>query len=350
MSTIDDVQNKMVDVITPVLYPNGTNQPSIVGSIVSGITVTNGGANYTTATISFTGGGGSGAEAVATINDDGEIDAITLLNSGTGYTSVPTVVITGDGTGAAATATITARKIYIYPGNPYKQNLDADLAAGDINVAVFAQKGMSRNTTRLRDSYADQQVDSATITLAILNNTVTISGTPTPGQAAVLIVNNTPYSYKILEDDTLNDIATELADLIPNASAVNNVITITDVYSIIARVSVQGTMRRILQSEEGIFRVRVIVPSAYQALRETIGSAIQLAFLTLDPRYYLEMPDGISASIRAKGIDEINNYELDLALVRDYLYLIEYHTTQVSTFQTIADVIADMEVQITPIT
>jgi hypothetical protein len=336
MATIDDVQDAMVNVITPVLYPNGTNSPSIVGSIVSSITINNAGSNYTTATISFSGGGGSGAQAVATI-DDGEIVAITVTNPGTNYTSAPTVTITGDGTGAAATAVIAARNIYVYAGFPLKQNLDADLANGDINVAVFAQKGMTRNTTRVRRQFASPIVQSATIILDVVGNTVTVNGSVTVGQVSVAIVNGVGYAYMAQDGDTLNDIAAELANLIPNAAALNNVITISNAYDIEARVSVPGTMRRILQSEEAIFRVRVIVPTAYQSIRNLIGSTIQLAFLKLEPEYYLSMPDGISASIHGKGIDEINTYELDLALVRDYLYLVEYHTVDVEQFQTIAD-------------
>jgi hypothetical protein len=348
MATIDDVQTAMVNVITPALYPDGTSNPSIVGSILSDITITNAGENYTTATLSFSGGGGSGAQAIATISD-GEIAAITTTNPGSGYTSAPSIIITGDGTNAAATAVIAPRNIYVYAGFPLKQNLDADLAAGNINVAVFAQKGMTRNTTRIRDTFADPIISDATIILDVLNNTITVNGSVTVGQVAVAIINGTGYAYMAQDGDTLNDIATNLADLIPNASAVNNIITINDAYSIEARVSVPGTMRRILQSEEGIFRVRVIVPTAYQSIREAIGRAIQLAFLKLEPRYYLTMPDGVSASIRAKGIDEINTYEFDLALVRDYLYLIEYHTVDVEEFQTIADPYINASVQNTPI-
>jgi hypothetical protein len=336
MATIDDIQNAMVNVITPVLYPNGTNNPSIVGSIVSNITIDNAGSNYTTATITFSGGGGTGAQADATI-DAGEIVAITITNPGSGYTSAPTVTISGDGTGATATAIIIARKIYVYAGFPLKQNLDADLAAGDINIAVFAQKAMTRNTTRIRDLYASPIVQSATIILDVVDNTVTVNGSVTVGQVSVAIVNGVGYAYMAQADDTLNDIAAALAALIPNATALNNVITISNAHDIEARVSVPGTMRRILQSEESLFRVRVIVPTAYQTIRELIGKNIQLAFLKLEPRYYLGMPDGISASIRAKGIDEVNTYELDLALVRDYLYLVEYHTVDVEEFQTIAD-------------
>jgi hypothetical protein len=244
-----------------------------------------------------------------------------------------------DGTSSPS---VTGTSIYVYPGDPVKANLDIDLKAGLSHVAVFAQQGMSRNTTRLRDLYCDQDVEIATIILVVNNNTVTVNGIVTVGQSAMVIVDGTGYSYMAQEGDTLDSIASELADLIPNSSAVANVVTINTALSIVARTTVPGTMRRILTSEEGIFRARVIAPS--HEFRETIGDALQIAFATLTPRYYMLMLDGISASIRSKGIDEKNPYELELGFLRDYLYLVEYHTVQVNSFYTITDAYADVEI------
>jgi len=55
--------------------------------------------------VSFSGGGGSGAAATAVI-DNGRITAINVTAGGTGYTTAPAVVIGGTG-GATATATIS---------------------------------------------------------------------------------------------------------------------------------------------------------------------------------------------------------------------------------------------------
>ena len=58
-------------------------------------------------TVSFLGGGGTGASAVATVQA-GVVTAIKVLNGGTGYTTAPSVVISGlDGSGATAHATLT---------------------------------------------------------------------------------------------------------------------------------------------------------------------------------------------------------------------------------------------------
>ena len=78
---------------------------TVEGGAVTAITITSG-TGYTSApTISFTGGEGSGANAIATV-EGGAITAITITSGGTGYTSAPTISFTGGG--SVATATISS--------------------------------------------------------------------------------------------------------------------------------------------------------------------------------------------------------------------------------------------------
>jgi phage tail sheath protein FI len=75
------------------------------------IAMTDNGSGYTSApTVSFTGGGGTGAAGTAVLGtgaDAGKVMSVTITNPGSGYTSAPTVGFTGGaGTGAAATATV----------------------------------------------------------------------------------------------------------------------------------------------------------------------------------------------------------------------------------------------------
>lgn len=107
--------------IYPTTYGNltlsgsGTKTTGYLG-YVSGLTLTSGGSGYSCdATISFVGGGGSGATADGyNFGDPGDpISYLDLTDGGSGYTSAPTVVITGDcgGSGATATATITTASV-----------------------------------------------------------------------------------------------------------------------------------------------------------------------------------------------------------------------------------------------
>lgn len=76
------------------------------GSFLSTVTVTNGGSGYTNPpTVTFTGGGGTGASAFATVSN-GRVVSVTVTNPGGSYTSAPVVVFTpGIGGGSSATAT-----------------------------------------------------------------------------------------------------------------------------------------------------------------------------------------------------------------------------------------------------
>jgi len=89
--------------------------PTLSGGTLRVIEVDDGGTGYTSApTVSFTGGGGSGATATATVSG-GVVTAVTITAAGTNYTSAPTVVFTGGGgSDAEATATIYSDSIYIY--------------------------------------------------------------------------------------------------------------------------------------------------------------------------------------------------------------------------------------------
>lgn len=80
-------------------------QAGDIGTLAS-ITVSSGGSAYTSApSVTITGGGGSGATAIATVTS-GAVSSIEVSESGAGYTSAPTITIEGgEGTGATATAT-----------------------------------------------------------------------------------------------------------------------------------------------------------------------------------------------------------------------------------------------------
>lgn len=72
---------------------------------VVAVNITAAGTGYTSApTVTLSGGGGAGAEIVATVKE-GKIDTLTVTKSGSGYTTAPTLAFTGGGgEGAAATA------------------------------------------------------------------------------------------------------------------------------------------------------------------------------------------------------------------------------------------------------
>ncbi len=111
---------------------------------VNNIELTSGGSGYSTApTVAFSGGGGSGAMATATINAAGQVTGISLDRDPEGikffaegeYTSAPQVILSGGGgTGAAAVATIN---------DPADANLtSAQTASKESMLAVIQNERM----------------------------------------------------------------------------------------------------------------------------------------------------------------------------------------------------------------
>lgn len=90
----------------PVDYVNVPIPPVLTAAVaagaVTGVTVVDGGSHFTsTPTVSFSGGGGTGATATATVAS-GAITVITVTAGGSGYATAPTVVLAGGNTGSSS--------------------------------------------------------------------------------------------------------------------------------------------------------------------------------------------------------------------------------------------------------
>lgn len=77
---------------------------TVSGGAITAFTISDGGFYATAPTVTFTGGGGSGASVTATLTDNA-ISGFTIGSGGSGYTTAPTVLLNGV---SAATVTITA--------------------------------------------------------------------------------------------------------------------------------------------------------------------------------------------------------------------------------------------------
>lgn len=78
------------------------NSDEVVGSVI----IVNGGSGYTTApTVTFTGGGGTGATATAVV-ENGAVVSVTITDPGSGYTTAPTVTFSAPTSGTTATGTV----------------------------------------------------------------------------------------------------------------------------------------------------------------------------------------------------------------------------------------------------
>ena len=163
-------------------------------SLTSGITppaVTNVGAGYTSApTVTISGGGGTGATAVATIAS-GTISAITVTNFGKDYTSTPTFTLTGGGYTTAATATG-----YFAASSVTLGNKTLTLAGTNIDPATYSGviSGAGGSLTKIGAG------------IQILTGSNTYTGTTTISNGTLQLGNNTASGSvdgKIVNDATL---------------------------------------------------------------------------------------------------------------------------------------------------
>ncbi len=125
------------------------------GNGISGIPVATGGAGYLAPpVVKITGGGGTGATAVATLIG-GAVNGIQITSAGTGYTSVPTVTLVGGGATTAATLGAISTAANATDGGLTKTGVGTLTLSGantyvggtTINTGVLATNNLQANGT-----------------------------------------------------------------------------------------------------------------------------------------------------------------------------------------------------------
>lgn len=120
------------------------------GNVVTSVSLTNAGSGYTNAanlTVTFSGGGGTGATAIAEIATfaQGTV-AVAVTNSGNGYTNgtLPVVISGGGGTGAAGTAVVRNNAVQVVVMTNYGQNYTNN---ANITATISGGGGSGANLT-----------------------------------------------------------------------------------------------------------------------------------------------------------------------------------------------------------
>jgi len=119
---------------------------------VTGADINNRGSGYTSATVTISGGGGSGALATPELSG-GKITGINITNAGSNYTSKPTITIAGNGTGASVSAKVGITEVSISSGGTGYTQAPTVIAGTFLKVSdgivlnvtndIFFQRGSS---------------------------------------------------------------------------------------------------------------------------------------------------------------------------------------------------------------
>jgi hypothetical protein len=199
LSLAPDQRAGFVQAITAMLAGNGqvdlTVSPSttVLGRVLSydagdsilGISVTSGGSGYDKANppqVVITGGGGTGAQAIAFVDENGSISGVGTVNPGTGYTSPPTIqFVGGGGTGAAATAAIGGGKVTVALNDgatlPTNQPLSYVFARPSDDYAITAITNLWYSWAQF---YVQRYQNFADLPLTASLNLKTIPGSTSP--------------------------------------------------------------------------------------------------------------------------------------------------------------------------
>jgi len=251
-------------------------------------------------------------------------DLIDVQNS---LVSIVAAAAYPNGTGQAS---VSGSPIVVYAGWPTASRLDTDLIAGKAHITVYPTL-IETNKTRYSKDWQQQSINTATITAAIVGQTVVIGGAmPSPFTAhnVVAMVNGLPYVYAVQAGDTLTTIAAALAALIAvgvtGTTSSGAVITMPSTANITAaRVGVTGTAIREIRRQERVFQITVWANTPAQ--RDAIGSALDIALAATE---FLTMPDGYGARMIYRNSHVTDDLQKAKLYRRDFQYSVEYATTQ----------------------
>ena len=226
---------------------------------------------------------------------------------------------------------IVGVQVTIETGWPIRSQLDRDLEDGKVHVSVYPTN-TERVVTKFQRNFESLTLTAPTITLTVVNNTVTVGGTVQTPQAVMLIVNSIGYGYQILSMDTLDTIATNTAALIQGASATGSVITIPSAYDIVARVVTPYTASQELARMDRVFMISCWCPTP--AIRATLEAAIDVY---MKQNYRIVLPDGYFAQVFYQSMKWTDMLEQSLIYRSDLSYIIQYPTTVTNDYTAIAD-------------
>lgn len=230
--------------------------------------------------------------------------------------------------------------VLVYPGWPNAAGLDADLAAGKAHVTVFPTT-VERNTSRYPRDWQEQSTATTTLTLTVQGQMATVGGAmPAPFTPHVLglIVDGEPYPYQVQPTDTLVSIATALAALVggdvSGVGVAGAVITMPAGARIdAARVGVTGTAIRELRRQQREFRITVWADTP--AHRVAVGTVVDVALAQVDR---MTLPDGTSARLLYHATQDSDGQQKARLYRRDFVYSVEYATTQTDTASQVTQV------------
>ena len=234
--------------------------------------------------------------------------------------------------------------VRVFPGWPIPDAIDADMAAGAVNVSIFPQEAMERVTTRYPQQWVETTRQTPTLTATVSGATVTLGGTVTAGNYVTVVAgNDQAQSYALVAGDTLTSAAASLAALFGAMGVTSSgaVLTFPAVYNgrLTACIAAPSTVVKELKRQQRAFMITVWAPTP--TLRDAAGSILDAAFAATD---FLTMPDLTTAWLTYLRQNNIDREQTRVIYRRDLVYWAEYATTASMAGAPITNVSTGLEV------
>jgi hypothetical protein len=227
-----------------------------------------------------------------------------------------------NGTAALSVIGATCR---VFRGVPSAPALDADLAAGFVNVSVLATAEV-KNVTRYPRIWQTVTPVPASLTVQVGANTASFAGSCAVGQLAGVAVNGAIFPYAVQANDSPATVASNIAALLREAGWLvdyaGTTITVPGAEMFTARVVSGAIALQEIKRQQQEFSITLWCPDP--ASRDAAGGLIDQALASLQ---FLALADGSSARLIFSGSD-VQDSNADAALYKRVLhYQAEYPTT-----------------------
>jgi hypothetical protein len=239
----------------------------------------------------------------------------------TGLVALASAALYPNGTDAASVPGPVCR---IYRGWPKAAALNADLAAGRINVTVFPATAAVRNTTRYPEDWSTTAVVPA-LTATVAGISVTFDGAASIGQLAGVCVDERSYVYRTTASDTPASVAANIATLARADSIVTlalATLTFQGAADVLARVVADASSLMEVRRQQQGFRIICWCPTPL--LRDATVTAIDTSLATMP---FITLSDNTAARLIFFGTAVFDQSQNAMLYRRDLLYTVEYPTT-----------------------
>src|ERR1700727_1920245 len=109
-----------------------------------------------------------------------------------------------NGTGAPSAIRNLCR---VYRGYPTTPSLDADLAAGVVNISIYAAENGVKNVTRYPRRWVSVVPVLPVLSVEVVQQSAVFFGRCAVGQLAGVMVNNVPFPYAVQANDSPSTVA-----------------------------------------------------------------------------------------------------------------------------------------------